>query len=85
MDCNPRIPLHPNIRDYALELLRMNIPLTQLQQCCRQYAQERFGDSAGNQYHQFLLSDHETSSLYRTLFAELGIKQRSAAEHNLDL
>jgi len=86
MDRNPRIPLHPDIQKFALELLRMSVPLTQLQQRCRDYTKERFGDQvAGDPHHRFLLSDHETSSLYRTLYTELGIKQRSAAEHNLDL
>ena len=85
MDRNPHIPLHPDLRNYALELLRMSVPLPQLQQRCHHYAKEQFGDIAGNAHHWFLLSDHETSSLYRTLHAEFGIKQRSAAEQNLDL
>jgi len=40
MDRNPRIPLHPDIRNFALELLWMSVPLTQLQQRCHDYAKE---------------------------------------------
>lgn len=31
MSRNPHIPLHPDMREYALSLLRQNILLTQLQ------------------------------------------------------
>ena len=85
MDRNPHIPLHPDIRQYALELVKLSVPLTQLQQRCRDFARDRFGDVAGDTHYRFILSDHETSSLYRTIFSQMGIKQCSAAEENLDL
>lgn len=32
MTCTPRIALHPDIRTYALSLLELQVPITQLQQ-----------------------------------------------------
>jgi len=51
MDRNPRIALHPEIRQYALDLIKLSVPLPQLQQCCHDFAQDRFGDIAGNSHH----------------------------------
>ena len=85
MDCNPRIPLHPEIRQHALELVKLSVPLTQLQQCYHDFAQDRFGDVAGDTHYRFILSDHKTTSLYHTIFSQMGIKQHSAAEENLNL
>ncbi|KAG1744356.1 hypothetical protein EDB19DRAFT_2023821 [Suillus lakei] len=83
MDRDPRIGLHPEIRTYALSLVKLQVPITQLQQRCREFAKDKFGDAPGNTHHRFVLNDHETTSLYRTYFAELGVPQRSAAEENL--
>ncbi|KAG0692955.1 hypothetical protein DFH29DRAFT_985619 [Suillus ampliporus] len=81
---NPRIPLHPDMREYALGLLRRNIPLTQLQHMCREWGKAKWGLTPGNNHYRYMLSDHESSSMYRTLANEIGIPQRSAAEDNLD-
>jgi hypothetical protein len=80
----PRIGLHPEIRAYALTLIELQVPITQLQQRCREFAKERFNNAPGDIHHRFVLNDHETTSLYRTQFAGFGIPQRSAAEENLD-
>ena len=85
MDRNPRIALHPKIWQYALDLIKLSVPLTQLQQCCHDFAQDKFGDITGNSHYQFILSDHETSSLYWMIFSQMGIKQHSVVEENLDL
>ncbi|KAG1777869.1 hypothetical protein EV702DRAFT_1196667 [Suillus placidus] len=84
MDRDPQIGLHPEIRTYALSLVKLQVPITQLQQCCCDFAKDKFGDAPGNTHHQFILNDHETTSLYCTYFAELGVPQRSAAEENLE-
>lgn len=81
---NPRISLHPDIRSYALELLTLHVPPVQLQQRCRDFAKQKFGDAAGDNHYRYILSDNETSSLYRSHFTTLGISQRSATQENLD-
>ncbi|KAG1743911.1 hypothetical protein EDB19DRAFT_1927409 [Suillus lakei] len=84
MDRDPRIGLHPEIRTYALSLVKLQVPITQLQQRCREFAKDKFGDAPGNTHHRFILNDHETTSLYCMYFAELGVPQHSAAEENLE-
>jgi hypothetical protein len=44
MDWNASIPLHPDLKAFALLLLRDNIPLTQLQQMCKQWACQHWDD-----------------------------------------
>ncbi|KAJ7149105.1 hypothetical protein C8R46DRAFT_916478, partial [Mycena filopes] len=83
MNRSPRIPLHPLVRDYALSLLRKNIPLTQLRQHCREFSHARWGVEVGDAVHRYVLTDHETTSLYRTIARESGIPQRSTAQDNL--
>jgi len=73
MDCDPRIGLHPEIRTYALSLVKLQVPITQLQQHYREFAKDKFGDASGNTHHWFILNDHETTSLYRMYFAKLGV------------
>ncbi|KAJ6589631.1 hypothetical protein B0H19DRAFT_1304015, partial [Mycena capillaripes] len=84
MDKNPRIPLHPELREHALGLLRAHLPLPQLKQRCREYAHEKWGILAGNENFRYVLNDRESSSLYRTLARERGIHQRVPAQDNLD-
>ncbi|KAG0693411.1 hypothetical protein DFH29DRAFT_881464 [Suillus ampliporus] len=84
MDHNPQIGLHPEIRTFALSLMKLQVPITQLQQRCHEFAKDKFGDAPGNTHHQFILNDHETTSLYRMYFAKLGVPQHSAAEENLE-
>jgi hypothetical protein len=50
----------------------------------RRFAESQWPKQAGSNTHRYLLSTHETSSLYRTAARELGVPQRSAAAENLD-
>ena len=84
MQRNPRVLLHSEVREYALSLLHNHVSLTQLQQQCRVFAQERWDSAVGDNKCWYLLSDGESTSLYRTLARQSGIPQRSAAETNLD-
>ncbi|KAF8119571.1 hypothetical protein EV363DRAFT_1305049 [Boletus edulis] len=84
MSRNPHIPLEPRLREYALHLLRNQIPLTQLQYLCQQWALQHLGDAAGNNHYRYMLSDHESMSLYRTIARENGIGQCTTAEDNLN-
>ncbi|KAF8054956.1 hypothetical protein FPV67DRAFT_1568228 [Lyophyllum atratum] len=79
MDRNPRVPLHPDLRDYALSLLRKNSPLSLLRS-----EKIKFGNLPGDTHYRFQLTTYDSSSLYRTLARERGIPQCSAAEANLD-
>lgn len=81
---NPIIPLHPQLREYTLQLLRDLVPLNSLQLLCRKWSQDRFGTAPGNEHYRFTLTGKDSTSLYRTLARESGIPQRSSAEANLD-
>ncbi|KAJ6459149.1 hypothetical protein C8R47DRAFT_994808, partial [Mycena vitilis] len=81
----PRIPLHPDLRQYALSLLRKRIPLPQVRQHCREWAHTRWGMAVGDGSHRYVLSDFESTSLYRTVANESGISQRTAAQDNIHL
>ncbi|KAJ7483905.1 hypothetical protein B0H11DRAFT_1722928, partial [Mycena galericulata] len=83
MDKNPPIPLHPELRAYALSLLRIRVPLSQLRQLCRAWAQKKWDSAIGDSSFRYVLNDHETTSLYRTLARERGIAQ-APAQDNLD-
>jgi hypothetical protein len=85
MDCDPSIGFHPKLRAYALDLLRENIPITQIQQLCKKWAAKRWdASSMGDNIHRHRLNEHDASSLYRTISRERGILQRTAAEDNLN-
>ncbi|KAJ7572977.1 hypothetical protein C8J56DRAFT_805736, partial [Mycena floridula] len=84
MSRDPRIPLHPELRTYALSLLNDNIPLTQLQTLCKKWAVKKWDNKMGDMNYRFRLTDHDSSSLYRTIAQNRGIPQRSAAHENLD-
>ncbi|KAJ7289591.1 hypothetical protein C8J57DRAFT_1445548 [Mycena rebaudengoi] len=83
MDKDPRIPLHPDLRSYALSLFRIRVPLSQVKQLCREFAQKKWGAVSGNNSFRFVLNDHETTSLYRTLARERGMPQ-APPQDNLD-
>ncbi|KAK6968940.1 hypothetical protein R3P38DRAFT_3244434 [Favolaschia claudopus] len=85
MSRNPRTPLQPLLRDFALGLLRKQTPLPQLRQQCREFSRSHWGTQAGDSLYRFTLSPYETTSLYRTIAQESGIPQRSPPENNLDL
>ncbi|KAI0700325.1 hypothetical protein BC835DRAFT_1412129 [Cytidiella melzeri] len=80
----PRVPLHPALRQFALNLLRRHVPLTQVQMERRAYAKRQWGSSVGDENYCYRFSPRETTSLYRTLQAENSIPQGSLAEDNLD-
>ncbi|KAJ7438106.1 hypothetical protein B0H11DRAFT_1612261, partial [Mycena galericulata] len=84
MEINPRIPLHPLLREYALSLLRIRVPLSQMKQLCRAWAEKKWGIVPGDQSNRYVLADHETTSLYRTLARERGIPQ-APPQDNLHL
>ncbi|KAM6503401.1 hypothetical protein JOM56_000344 [Amanita muscaria] len=52
MDRDPSIPLHPDLRLYALSLLRNNIPLSQLKALCKTWAMKHWGEEMGNNHHR---------------------------------
>jgi hypothetical protein len=60
------------------------VPLTRLQQLCRDWAQKNWGDAPGNDSHRYVLQDHDSTSMYRMLLSTSGLRQRSSAEENLD-
>ena len=84
MDRNASIPLHPDLKAFALSLLRDNIPLTQLRQLCKQWACQCWDDKQGDNHYCFRLNQHDPSSLYRKVPHEHGIAPATAAEEKLD-
>ncbi|KAJ7449970.1 hypothetical protein B0H11DRAFT_1743364, partial [Mycena galericulata] len=84
MEINPRIPLDPQLREYALSLLRIRVPLSQLKQLCRSWAEKKWGTISGDHSTRYVLASHETTSLYRTLARERGIPQ-APPQDNLHL
>ncbi|KAL6301041.1 hypothetical protein BKA93DRAFT_752298 [Sparassis latifolia] len=92
MTRNPSIPLHPEVREYALSLFRKSYTLTLVRSHCRDWAVARFSPKLpesdilyDNDSFQYIMNDHETTLLYRTLNRKLRISQHSAAQDNLDL
>lgn len=86
MERDPCVPLHPELRAYALGLLRKNTPLALLRTECLAWAEKRWPSAGpGNNQARFQLTLHDSCSLYRTIAAEQGVPQRSSAEANLDL
>ncbi|KAF6749683.1 hypothetical protein DFP72DRAFT_1048718 [Ephemerocybe angulata] len=81
---NPPIPLHPDLRGLLLDWLRDRTPLAVVKERARAYSVTRWGASAGDKSFRFRLQDHDTSSIYRTLGGELGIKVHTHAQDNLD-
>jgi hypothetical protein len=84
MDRNPHIPLNIELREFALEQLRKNTPLSLLRSECASWAEKKWPGQLGNNSSRYRLTTHDTSSLYRTISRERGIHQRTAAEENLD-
>ncbi|KAG1732822.1 hypothetical protein EDB19DRAFT_1831179 [Suillus lakei] len=52
MDRDPQIGLHPEIQTYTLSLVKLQVPITQLQQRCCEFAKDKFGDAPGNTHHR---------------------------------
>jgi hypothetical protein len=84
MERNPRIPLHPELRTYALEELREQCPLYLLHTKCANWVEQKWPGLVGNNHSRFCLTSHDSLSLYRTIAREHGIHQRTGAEENLD-
>ena len=85
MTKNPSVKLHPELREYAMSLVRNNIPLTQIQMLCHEWASAKWGpDKAGDAQFRYMWNAKDSTSLYRSHAQELGIPQRSTAEENLD-
>ncbi|KAJ7432705.1 hypothetical protein B0H11DRAFT_2378902 [Mycena galericulata] len=61
MEKKPAIPLHPDLRSHALSLLRIRVPLAQLKQLCRDWAQARWGSAIGDASFRYILNNHETT------------------------
>ncbi|KAF4564826.1 hypothetical protein EYR40_010998 [Pleurotus pulmonarius] len=83
---NPTIALHPDLREYALSLLRDHIPMAQVRLLARTWAKARWGSIVGDNHHRFVLLPYESVSLYRTLTLEKGIPrtEHSTALDNID-
>ena len=84
MDWNPPVALHPELREYALFLLRESTPLYLLRFKCATWAEQKWSNQVGDSQYRFQLSSHDSSFLYRTIASERGILQRTLAEDNLD-
>ena len=84
MDRNASIPLHPDLKVFALSLLHDNVPLAQLRQMCKQWACQCWGDEQGDNHYRFHLNQHDPSSLYHKISHEHGIAPATAAKENLD-
>ncbi|KAJ7799023.1 hypothetical protein B0H14DRAFT_3886261 [Mycena olivaceomarginata] len=84
MSRNPRVGLHPELREYALSLLRKKAPISLIRSECATWAKEKWGSSPGDSSFRYILTPHDSTSLYRSYAAECNISQRSAAEDNLD-
>jgi hypothetical protein len=84
MSRKPTIPLHPELREHALSLLRDLVPIGRIRLLCRSWAKARWGESAGNTQYRFVLAEYESTSLYRTLRHEEGIPERSKAIDNIE-
>lgn len=79
----PCIPLHPELRAYALALLRDRMTLIQIQQHARVWALEQWGPVSGDAYFCYVLMDHESTSFYWSICKEIGIPQRSSPQDNM--
>ncbi|KAF8168414.1 hypothetical protein B0H34DRAFT_779746 [Crassisporium funariophilum] len=84
MEQNLRVPLSPELQNYALELLQENTPLCLLRSKCTIWAEQRWPGIPGDLHYRYRLTPHDASSLYCTISRERGIPQRLAAEDNLD-
>lgn len=84
MECNPCIPLHPEIQTYALEQLCEQCSLYLLHIKCANWVERKWPGLMGNNHSQFHLTSHDSSSLYRPIARECSIYQRTGTEENLN-
>ncbi|PCH35933.1 hypothetical protein WOLCODRAFT_20228 [Wolfiporia cocos MD-104 SS10] len=79
------------VREYALSLFGELYTLNLMCTLCCEFLQKKFNHLSedqihyGNNSYQYILNEHEATSLYHTLNQQLGIPQCSAAHTNLDL
>ena len=83
MDRKPAIPLHPELREYALSLLRDRVPIGQVHLLCWEWSIKRWENLPGDLNYRYVLMEYESTSLYRTLRQEDGIMRNSTAIDNL--
>jgi hypothetical protein len=84
MERTPRVPLHPELRDEALRLLREGHNIYMVRKLCGTFSESKWPGSPGDNHHRHRLSIHDSCSMYRTISQERGVYQRSSAEDNLD-
>ena len=80
----PRFPLHPYIRNYALQLLQGGTPLVVAQAKCRNEGIRIYGDAVNDQTNRFQLEPDDVSSIYQAHADSLDIVRRGFLEDNLD-
>ncbi|KAM6493913.1 hypothetical protein JOM56_010274 [Amanita muscaria] len=70
MDRKPAIPLHPELREYALSLLRDRVPIGQVRLLCREWSIKRWGNLAGDVNYRYVLMEYCTISVnfFKILF-----------------
>ncbi len=73
MERNPCLPLHADLREFALSLLRKNVPLSLLRSECSAWAQARWSGLPGDNFARYCLTTHDISSLYRSISHERGV------------
>ncbi|KZT19353.1 hypothetical protein NEOLEDRAFT_1152038 [Neolentinus lepideus HHB14362 ss-1] len=78
MNHEPIAPLHPEIREYALNLLCEGWPMQQVRTQTEKWRKEKFGDAPSDTHFRFMLHNEESLSLYRTLVRESSVGQCSA-------
>ncbi len=83
MEHPPRIPLYPDVRKYALCLLRERALINMIRSQCKKYSSSRWGNTVGDNHYRFHLAIHDSSSLYQTAATKIDIPQRSKPEENL--
>ncbi|TFK46763.1 hypothetical protein OE88DRAFT_1637590, partial [Heliocybe sulcata] len=80
----PQVPLHPVIWEHALQLLHDGLTIRLVEKECNKKANELFGNSVGDEHACYHLEPYESTSLYRTIVRESGLKQWSKTVENLD-
>lgn len=79
-----RQPIHPALREKALDLLRTGTPIALVRKACRDWARRKWGTQYGDGNYRFRVKNSDASALYRTLKQESGIYQKSEAHENLN-
>ena len=67
------IPLHPELREYALSLLRDQVPIGQVCLLCQEWSIKRWGNLPGDVNYHYVLMEYKSTSLDCILRQEDGI------------